>query len=329
MSDAPSSAPVPDLILVTGMSGAGRSSVLDALEDLGFEAIDNLPIGLLDRLAVAAVSGGSSSGGNSSGGSGSGGSGAPLAVGVDIRTRDFAVGPLAETTARLSRETGMKVRTLFLDCDDEPLIRRFAETRRRHPLAADRPVADGIRLERRTLIPLRDMADLVLDTSELTIWDLKNRIKSLFTVPQVGAGPVVTVMSFAFRQGVPREADMVFDARFLDNPHYDEALRPLTGLDAPVGKHIDKDPDFAGFLDDITALMTRTLPRYEREGKSYLTLAIGCTGGRHRSVYTAECLADRLEAAGRRVHRFHRDLERNAGGSALPSDTPPSQSRQA
>lgn len=295
----------PDLVLVTGMSGAGRSSVLAALEDLGFEAIDNLPIGLLDRLTAPGAGGRE----------GAGRTDAPFAVGVDVRTRDFDPDQLSRTAARLGAEAGRRVVTLFLDCEDEHLMRRFAETRRRHPLAADRPVADGIALERRALAPLRARADLLLDTSELTLWALKERIRALFAADAADGpggigdgGPTVTVMSFAFRRGLPREADMVFDVRFLANPHYEPALRPLTGLDPDVGAHVAADPDFAGFLDDLSALLHRTLPRYEREGKAYLTIAVGCTGGRHRSVHTAERLADRLEAAGRRVSRFHRDL---------------------
>jgi len=294
----------PDLVLVTGMSGAGRSSVLNVLEDLGFEAVDNLPIGLIDRLAAAAREGAER---------------APIALGVDIRTRDFDPAAIEALQRRLREDDGLRLRTLFLDCDDEQLIRRFAETRRRHPLAADRPVADGIKLERRALAALREAADVVLDTTELTVWDLKDRIKTLFADADAArAGPSVTVMSFAFRRGVPREADTVFDVRFLDNPHYDPDLRALTGLDDAVGAHIAADPDFEGFLADAAALLDRVLPRYEREGKSYLTIALGCTGGRHRSVYTAERLADRLAEAGRRVHRFHRDLpadEREAGAA--------------
>ncbi len=308
-----------DLVLVTGMSGAGRSSALAALEDLGFEAIDNLPIGLLDRLAVAAGSGRAGIEGAARR--------APLAVGVDVRTRDFDVGELADLAARLRQEAGISVLTLFLDCEDEQLIRRFAETRRRHPLAADRPVADGIRLERRALAPLREAADIVIDTSELTLWDLKDRIRTLFESADAAPGPTVTVMSFAFKLGVPREADMVFDVRFLANPHYVAELRPLTGLDADVGAHVAADPDFEGFLDDLTGLLTRTLPRYEREGKSYLTLAIGCTGGRHRSVYTAERLADRLEASGRAVHRFHRDLDERAASPETSGANPAAKER--
>ncbi|MCR9219498.1 MAG: RNase adapter RapZ [Alphaproteobacteria bacterium] len=305
------SAARPDLLLVTGLSGAGRSTALNALEDLGFEAVDNLPLGLLERLLPpsAVVSHGAPEH-------------APLAVGVDVRTRDFDAAALKSAVARLTAADGVAVRILYLECDDEVLIRRFAETRRRHPLAADRPAADGIRLERRALAPLRDLADLVLDTTDLTVWDLKRRLQALFgaAAEGSGAGPVLTVMSFAFRRGLPREADMVLDVRFLDNPHYDPALQALTGLDAPVAAHIAADPDFEGFLEDVMRLLARTLPRYEREGKSYLTMAVGCTGGWHRSVYTAERLAERLEAAGRRVNRFHRDLERSAAAGVEPSN---------
>lgn len=333
------SAARPDLLLVTGLSGAGRSTALNALEDLGFEAVDNLPLGLLERLlppsAVAPDGGpdGGPEGGpegapegapeRTSDGTTKRAPRAPLAVGVDVRTRDFDAAAVKRAVARLTAADGVAVRLLYLECDDEVLIRRFAETRRRHPLAADRPAADGVRLERRALAPLRDLADLVLDTTDLTVWDLKRRLQALFGAAAAagsGPGPVLTVMSFAVRRGLPREADMVLDVRFLDNPHYDPALQALTGLDAPVAAHIAADPDFEGFLDDVMRLLARTLPRYEREGKSYLTLAVGCTGGRHRSVFTAERLAERLEAAGRRVNRFHRDLERPAAAGVEPSN---------
>jgi len=287
------SVPATRLVLVTGMSGAGRSTALKALEDLGFEAVDNLPVTLLKRL----VQGGEKTQ-------------RPLAVGVDIRSRDFAVEALLEETDRLATETGISVSTLFLDCDDDILIRRYTETRRRHPLAADRPVVDGVRLERLLMRPPRDRADMLVDTSAITIWDLKQRIAELFRGDQA-PGLSIMVTSFSYRFGVPRDADLVLDVRFLNNPHYDPALSPLTGRDAAVGAFIQQDPDCAQFLDRLEGLLDVTLPRYEREGKSYLTIAIGCTGGRHRSVFVAEHLATWLGRTDWPVYLHHRELARD------------------
>jgi len=287
------SVPTMRLVLVTGMSGAGRSTALKALEDLGFEAVDNLPVTLLKRLVQGGDRGQR-----------------PLAVGVDIRSRDFAVEALLEETDRLATETGISVSTLFLDCDDDILIRRCTETRRRHPLAADRPVVDGVRLERLLLRSLRDRADVLLDTSAITIWDLKQRVSEIYRGDQA-PGLSIMVTSFSYRFGVPRDADLVLDVRFLNNPHYDQALRPLTGRDAPVGTYIEQDPDCTRFLQRLEDLLEVTLPRYEREGKSYLTIAIGCAGGRHRSVFVAERLASWLERTDWPVYLHHRELARD------------------
>lgn len=280
------------LVLVTGMSGAGRSTTLAVLEDLGFDAVDNLPLAFLPRLAQSARDDDAAR---------------PLAIGVDIRSRDFGVGALREEIRRLRETDGLQVTVIFLDCSDDELLRRYTETRRKHPLAADRPVADGIRLERNKISSLAETADMMVDSTGLTIWDFKQRIQSLF---RTGApmGAAITVMSFSFRKGVPREADMVLDVRFLKNPHYDPVLRPLTGLDAAVGCAIAADPDCEGFVADLQTLLNRVLPRQEIEGKSYLTIAFGCTGGKHRSVYMAERLAKWLTSNGRPAHRFHRDL---------------------
>lgn len=281
-----------DLVLVTGMSGAGRSTALAVLEDLGFDAVDNLPLSFLPRLAQSIREDTQSR---------------PVAIGVDIRSRDFGVGTLQVEIDKLKNADGLSVVTLFLDCDDDELLRRFTETRRRHPLAADRPVADGIRLERRAISPLAERSEITIDSTGLTIWDFKQRITSLFGVNAM-SGTAITVMSFSYRKGIPREADMVFDVRFLKNPHYDPALRPLTGLDPAVGMAIASDPDCEGFLADLQTLLTRVLPRQEAEGKSYLTIAFGCTGGKHRSVYLAERLSKWLTQQGRSAYRFHRDM---------------------
>lgn len=283
------------IVLVTGLSGAGRSTALKSFEDLGYEAVDNLPLTMLESVVL-----------------GSAPDQPPLALGIDIRTRDFGVDSLIAGLDRLLASGRVNATLLFLDCDDEILVRRFTETRRRHPLASGRPVADGLRLERSMLADLRKRADVTIDTSQLSPGALKDQITQRFAVgPQSGLALLIT--SFSYRYGLPREADLVFDVRFLANPHYDPALRDMTGQDEPVGDYIAGDPDFATFLDGLEAMFSVLLPRYEKEGKSYLTIAVGCTGGRHRSVYVAERLGKMLESDGRRIHLAHRDIQRHAG----------------
>lgn len=283
------------IIVVTGMSGAGRSTALKALEDMGYEAVDNLPLSLLPALV------------------GPGAAAArplrPTALGIDVRTRDFGIDAFRAALAPLSSTDRVAPFVLFLDCDDELLGRRYTETRRRHPLAVDRPVMDGIRLDRQRVSPLRERADLVIDTSALTAADLRRLLRGHFAL-DAAPGVTVSVTSFSYRHGLPREADLVFDVRFLENPHYLPALRPLTGRDGAVGDYIRRDPGFAPFFDGLTRLLMPLLPRYEREGKSYLTIAVGCTGGKHRSVFVAESLADWLAARGVRVGLVHRELDR-------------------
>jgi RNase adapter protein RapZ len=289
------------LLVVTGMSGAGRSTALKALEDIGYEAVDNLPLTLLPNLVVPSSTQ------------------LPLAVGVDVRTRDFAVPALIQALDRLAAGRDLDLHIVFLDCDDDRLERRYTETRRRHPLAAERPVADGIKLERDRVRPLRDRADFVIDTSLLSPHDLKRVLQGHFgidTAPVFG----IFVTSFSYRRGLPRDADIVLDVRFLNNPHYVAALQPLTGKDRAVGDYIAADPDFEPLFEQFCGWLGRLLPRYEREGKSYLTIAIGCTGGRHRSVYVAERLASRLSQEGRRVAVAHRDLD---PGAASGTEIPP------
>jgi RNase adaptor protein for sRNA GlmZ degradation len=293
----------PLIVLITGMSGAGRTSSLKMLEDLGYEAVDNLPLSLLPGLVGL-----------------TGTRRQPIAVGIDIRTRGFAVENVLSELAKLVPERGLECRLVFVDCDDEALARRYTETRRRHPLAGDRPVMDGIRLERDLVSPLRARADLVIDTSVLKPADLKRMLAGHFALDD-RPGLKLFVTSFSFRQGLPREADLVFDVRFLDNPYYDPALRALTGLDPAVAAHVAADPGYPGFFDSLTGLLRPLLPRYDREGKSYLTLAIGCTGGRHRSVHVAEQLGRWLRAQGQRVTVAHRDISRPVNPSGI--DQPP------
>ena len=285
------------IILVTGMSGAGRTSTLHVFEDIGFEAIDNLPLSLLSDL----VRGGASS--------------RALAIGVDIRTRDFADDAFARELERLRDVSDGSVTTIFLDCDDDILIKRYTETRRRHPLANEKSLADGIELERRLLYSVRNGADLVVDTSQSSPWHLKRQLTARFACDDA-TDLGICITSFSFRHGLPREADLVFDVRFLRNPHYQLSLRPLTGRDSRVGNYIGEDGDFVTFMENLKGMLDLLLPRFEAEGKSYLTIAIGCTGGRHRSVFVAEILKDWMEPRYPRVQLHHRDLEQAAEESA-------------
>ncbi|MAM69376.1 MAG: RNase adapter RapZ [Rhodospirillaceae bacterium] len=281
------------VVIVTGMSGAGRSTALKALEDLGYEAVDNLPLSLLSSLLNPGA-----------------GSDRPLAIGADARTRDFGPEPFLEELDSLVDRDDLSVRLLFLDCNSEILQRRFSETRRRHPVTPDRRVTDGINRERRMLEPLRERADEVIDTSEMAIGELKNLLDSNHDL-QRAPGLAIFVTSFAYRHGLPHEADLVFDVRFLRNPHYVDQLRPLTGLDAEIGEFIESDTDFYGYVIHLKELLEPLLPRFSAEGKSYLTVAFGCTGGKHRSVYTAELIGRWLQEKGERVRISHRDLKKN------------------
>ena len=291
-SPAGSAAPA-RVLLVTGMSGAGRSTALKTLEDMGYEAFDNLPLSLVPALIESIAADASA-----------------IAVGADLRTRGFAIESMLEPLDAVVGRTGRELKVLFIDCDDEPLQRRYTESRRPHPLAGDRPVTDGIRLERRVVSALRDRADLVIDTSDLSAAELKRLLTGQFSL--AAGGLRIFVTSFAYRHGIPRDADLIFDVRFLDNPHYVPELRQLTGRDPAVAAHIEQDPDLAPFLVGFWRLLEPLLPRYEQEGKTYLTIAIGCTGGRHRSVYVTERLAAQLGAAGLRVELAHRDLIQSA-----------------
>jgi len=283
----------PRVLLVTGLSGAGRSTALRAFEDMGYETVDNLPATLLAALVQPDAA-----------------RDRPLAIGIDIRTRDFGAAPFLGTIDALRARADIDFTVLFLDCADESLLRRYSQTRRRHPLAHDRPVADGITMERRRLAQLRDRADWVIDTTDLVEGDLRRELRSGFSVARTPAMAVI-VMSFAYGQGVPRAADLVFDVRFLRNPHYVDHLRPKTGEDPDVGAYIESDTGYADFFQRLTGFIEPLLPRYRAEGKSYLTIAFGCTGGKHRSVYIAEKLGAWLAARGHRIAIRHRELERD------------------
>ncbi len=290
------------IVLVTGMSGAGHTTALKCLEDMGFEAVDNLPLRLMSTLVRQGPE-----------------PGRGLAVGIDIRTRDFTVDAFMGEVAGLRAETGQAINVLFLDCDDEVLRRRYSETRRKHPLGADRPLTHGIARERRMLSPLRAVADVVVDSSHTNVHEFAQLLRDHFAVP-AAAEASMFVVSFSYRRGLPRDADMVFDVRFLANPHYEPELQPLSGHDDAVGRYIEADADFDAFMAVLRKLLELLLPRVDREGKSYMTIAVGCTGGRHRSVYVAERLAAWLAGLGRRVRVEHRDL--NAAPAAGARDGP-------
>jgi len=290
------------ILLVTGLSGAGRTTVLKTLEDLGWEAVDNLPISLLDRLLSSPTPQGAPD------------EDQPLAIGIDSRTRGFDAKSILRRVARLREEQQQPVEILFVDAADAVLAQRFSATRRRHPLAIDRPAEDGIASERELLEPLRDAAEHLIDTSDLTTNALQQDIRQRFGGSQA-ALPTLVISSFSYARGLPRDADLVLDMRFLRNPHWDEVLRAGTGLDADVSAYIAADPAYDPALAGIEQLLLLLLPRYEREGKSYITVAFGCTGGRHRSVHAAEVIAKRLRAAGFSPTSAHRDLVKEQSGA--------------
>lgn len=291
-----------DILLVTGMSGAGKSTVLRTLEDLGWEVVDNLPLVLLDRLLDAPLAEGAERASQ------------PLALGIGARTRDFDPERILKRIRKLRQEHGHDVGMLFLDCSGGELERRYSETRRRHPLALDRPASDGIARERELLATLRDRANRLIDTTSLSANELAQQIRTSFSGEGRGE-PTISVTSFGFARGVPRNADLVFDMRFLRNPHWVEKLRPGTGLDADVSAYIAGDTAYEAALAQIESLLLLLLPRYRAEGKSYVTIAFGCTGGRHRSVHVSERVAARLRAEGFSPTVAHRDL------AAAPQDS--------
>jgi UPF0042 nucleotide-binding protein len=297
MSEAvsPPSGPI-RVVVVTGLSGAGKTTALKVLEDMGYEAVDNLPISLLRRLAAPDDDTTASEPRRA------------LAVGIDSRTRGFQADALITVIAELKQRSDLAVQLLYFDCNDDILLKRFTATRRRHPLAADRPVADGIATERRLMLPLQNEADVVLDTSALALPEFRQVMATQFALDAL-PGLSIMVTSFSYKHGLPREADLVFDVRFLRNPHYDEILRPQTGSEPAVAAYVAADPGYADFFAKLTDMIGTLLPRYAAEGKRYLTIAIGCTGGRHRSVAVAEALGKHLRDSGQRVDIRHRDRD--------------------
>lgn len=321
------------IVLVTGLSGAGKASVLRTLEDLGYEAVDNPPFPMLEDMVRR--------------------SDRSLAVGVDARTSGFDSSGVLDMLDRLRSNPGLLPELVYVWADETTLLRRYTESRRRHPLAPQGMVAEGIAAEEALTAKLRHDSDLVIDTSDLPFASLRRMVEGHYGADPTGQ-LAVSLMSFAFPRGLPREADLVFDARFLRNPHYDPILRPLTGLAPEVGAYVEADPDYAGYFERIVSLVDLILPRFVQEGKKYATITIGCTGGRHRSVYLVEKLATHLKAqipacdpagteeirgevpgeapgdapgdasggAKWRLHVSHRELEREPGAAARLADHP-------
>jgi UPF0042 nucleotide-binding protein len=304
------------VVIVTGLSGGGKASILNALEDVGFETVDNPPLPMLEEM-IAEV-------------------GSKLAVGVDARTRGFDAAAVLDVIDRLRQNPTLRVHLVFAWANETTLLRRYTESRRRHPLAPQGRVTDGIVAEQVLTDLLRVEADLVVDTSDLPIAHLRRLIERHF-----GSGSdddqvrmIVSLISFAYPKGLPREADLVFDARFLRNPHYDPILRPKTGLDPDVGAYVEEDPDFVQFFSQLRELIDLLLPRFVQEGKKYATITIGCTGGRHRSVHLIEKLANHLTTramtghadgiaqAPWRVYVTHRELARDGAQDAFLMDRP-------
>ncbi len=289
------------IVLVTGLSGAGKASVLHALEDAGYDAVDNPPLGMIEDMVARG--------------------GGRLAIGVDARTRGFDSNQVLAALERLRANPALHPELVYVSADETTLLRRYTESRRRHPLAPQGVVSEGIAAERAITAGLREAADLTIDTTDRPIADLRREIERRFGAgpDQDGRGLAVSLVSFGYPRGLPPDADLVFDARFLRNPHYDPILRPRTGLDPEVGAYVAADPDFKLFFVKVAELVEMLLPRFVQEGKKYITVAIGCTGGRHRSVYLVELLARRLAThaanaetgLGWRLHVSHRELARD------------------
>ncbi|ADO41404.1 RNase adapter RapZ [Ketogulonicigenium vulgare] len=286
--------PDPRIVIVTGPSGAGRTTAIRAFEDMGFEVIDNLPLSLLPRLF----------------------DGPPparaLALGIDARNRDFSVPALFEALRQLGDIPGVQGELLYLDCSEDVLIRRYSETRRRHPLSPAEAPQMGIRRECALLEPVRAISGTLIDTSALTIHELRAEIEATYGA---GVGLSVTVTSFSYKRGLPRAADMVFDCRFLRNPHWNPDLRPLDGRDGAVADYVRADSRFGEFNTRTRDLLEFLLPAWQAEGKTHLSIAFGCTGGQHRSVMMAEEMRNALEALGWPVSISHRELDRQAANA--------------
>ena len=272
-------------LIVTGPSGAGLSSALKCLEDIGYEALDNFPLDLIPSLFEPERD-----------------NPKPIALGIDTRSRGFSAN-------NIEKALGTRpYKILFIDCQIEKLQQRFSETRRTHPLAIDRPVIDGIHAEKNIMGPIRDKANIMIDTTDLSIHDLKRQLNATFG-DQETSPLTIHCISFSYKRGLPRDADLVFDVRFLKNPHWQETLRAFTGKDHKVQKHISEDALFTPFIEKLKETLTLLLPAYEKEGKRYLTIAFGCTGGKHRSVFCTETIKDWLISKSWVARAQHREID--------------------
>jgi RNase adapter protein RapZ len=281
----------PRILIITGLSGSGKTHVARALEDIGWFCVDNLPTALIPRFADLIRDSEELS---------------RSALVVDMREREFL--KQFPHVLRQLRSKGIPVTLLFLESSEKVLQRRFSETRRPHPLAINQPAIEGIREEREALRPIRKIADMILDTSDFTVHQLRDYIREHYDVRKDAPDIVVSVMSFGYKYGVPSEADLVFDCRFLPNPNFVPRLKPLTGNHAPVIAYMNKQADTAGFLVQLKNFLDYVVPRYIKEGKTYLTIGVGCTGGRHRSVFITNTVAESLKGKGYTVRVRHRDL---------------------
>jgi UPF0042 nucleotide-binding protein len=285
-------------VVITGLSGAGKSQAIRAMEDLGYFCVDNLPTTLIPTMAALANRAGSDL--------------EKVAIVVDVREGAF-LSEFPRTYRKVCRMRALRPLLIFLESNDAALVRRFSETRRPHPLAHNRPVLEGIQEERRRLKPIRALADEIVDTSTLTVHELRDTFLSLARGTRHARRMQVTFLSFGFKHGLPLEADLVFDVRFLPNPHFVPRLRSLSGRDLPVIAYMEKHPATLDTVVRLTSLLQFLIPQYADEGKAYLTVAVGCTGGQHRSVYIAEQLRRGVGAVdGIRLHVRHRDASRRA-----------------
>ncbi|WP_109312308.1 RNase adapter RapZ [Ruegeria sp. AU67] len=281
------------IVLITGPSGAGRTTAIRVLEDLGFEAIDNLPMGLLMRLLDGPEND------------------RPMALGIDARNRDFSTIGFIDLIMRLRRTEQVELTVLYLDCRNEVLLRRFSETRRRHPVAADAGPEAGVLQEKGLLAPIREIADILIDTSQINVHQLRKEVEHWFA-PEGGRHLAVSIESFSYKRGLPHGLDMVFDCRFLANPYWRPELRAEDGRNQNVAHYVQSDANYAPFFDRVVDLLKLLLPAYRAEGKAHLSVAFGCTGGQHRSVATAEAVAKALAQEGQQVAIRHREMERRS-----------------
>jgi RNase adapter protein RapZ len=283
------------ILIVSGLSGAGKTLALKKLEDMHFEAIDNVPLRMLSDVVLSESEQPDAR------------TKAGVAIGIDTRSRDFSTEQFLMQLVSLTDKTGIAVELLYLDCEDTVLQQRYQETRRRHPLSGDQPVQHGIDLERAMMLPLLEIADHIVDTTTLTTPEFHQLMDKKFH-PTLSDSLTISVQSFSYRRGLPPQADLVFDVRFLANPHYEDDLKVRTGLEPQVVAFIEADPALQPFVDHLSNLLVWLLPHYRKEGKAYLDIAIGCTGGQHRSVFITETISKLLGEKGFAVRTNHRDI---------------------